>query len=262
MVFRFVARTLILLVFAPGAACDANLNAGYNREGVASISVDAGMDVPLQSRNFTVEGQPVFLQKNGSAEAVGEAIMLTGDLESQQGTVFIPTPFSLIPRRDFTIHMIFQIEYSTIAADGIALVWHADPMGAFALGGAGGGIAIGDLKPSLAVVFDTHNGNGIEPAPGIAIGHGADFSSTPLLVRDPPFDLTNGNRVYTWITYQEGVLAVFIDNVNTKPALPWITTPVDLAAELGPEAFLGVAAATGAKFARHTLHALHVSTGF
>jgi Legume lectin domain len=261
MVLRFATRTLFYIVVALGVACDANLDAGYNHDRVTPIGADAGMDAPLQSRNFTVEGQPILLQKNGSARAVGEAIVLTEDLESQQGTAFIPTPFALAPRRNFTIDMIFQIEYGTIAADGIALVWHADLMGAFALGGAGGGISIGELNPSLAVVFDTHNGNGNEPAPGIMIGHGGDFSSTPLVVRDPPFDLADGRRVYAWLTYRGGVMDVFVADVNTKPAEPWISTPVDLTAEVGAEAFLGVAAATGAKFARHTLHALHVKTG-
>jgi|GEM_PF-3996639 len=263
MVSNIVTHALVFFGIALGSACDANLNAGYNRDGAIRGTLDAALDVatPRMSRNFTLEGQPVFLQKNGNAKADGEHIVLTEELESQQGTVFIPSPFALIANGDFNIEMIFQIETSSVAADGIALVWHADSRGAFALGGSGGGISIGELTPSVAVVFDTHNGNGNEPAPGIGIGHGGDFAVAPLVVRDPPFDLANGNRVYVWITHRAGVMAVFVADSNVKPVLPWITTPVDLAAELGAEAFVGVAAATGAKFARHTLLALHVKTG-
>jgi hypothetical protein len=245
------------------ASCDANLDAGYNRDSAVRTGPDAAVDVmvPLAD-NFTVEGKAVQLQLNGDAKLQGNQIVLTEELDSQQGTAVVPTPFSLVPARDFSIELVFQIEYSMIAADGIALVWHADPKGTLALGGAGGGLAIGELKPSVAVVFDTHNGNGNEPAPGISIGHGGDFSSTPLVVRDPPFDLTNGNLVYAWITYRQGVLSVFVSDGNMRPIDPWISTRVDLAAELGAEAFLGVGAATGAKFSRHTLHALRVTTEF
>ncbi|MDX2024504.1 MAG: L-type lectin-domain containing protein [Deltaproteobacteria bacterium] len=240
-------------------ACDDRLNAGYNLP--AAITGDAAPTDATPSSPFSFNGKPVALQLNGDAVSLDPAlgIELTRSLENQEGSAYLPMMMPLTAGKVITVFAAFVIEPSELAADGVAFVWHNDPRGIYALGGTGGGISIGNLTPSFAVVFDTHNGSGFELAPNVCMGHGNNFATAAVATRTVPFDLPTGEPVFVWIDYGAQRLAVFVSHVASKPTAPWIEAPVDLVKEVGSTAAFGVAAATGAKHSRHRLLSLQVS---
>jgi len=246
-------RWLVFLVFC-AAACDARLDAGHNLKFATDGSpADAAEVAP-----FSLNAMPVNLQINGDAYWAGSALVLTEATENQQGTAFFPKPFAITANTSMDVHLVFQIEPSPLTADGVTLVWHADPMGARALGVNGGGLSIGSLSPGVAVVFDTHNGSGVELAPGVLFGRTDSFSSQSLAARAEPFMMASGKLIDVWVTLRGHAFNVFLSDSGVKPSEPWIQANFDLLANVGANVFFGVTSATGVKFARHLVHALEV----
>lgn len=235
----------VVLLFA----CDPRLDAGYN----LSVAADA-------SPPFSINNVATDLSLNGTAELSGGELVLTQAQKNQGGTAFFPMPFAVNAATTMDVHLVFRIGPSDDPADGVALVWHADPQGPRALGGNGGGLSVGDLSPKVAVVFDTHDGSDLELVPAVSIERNEDrSSSTRPHARAAPFPLASGKPIHCWVVYRSGDMKVFVAESPVKPNEPWIEAPVVLEAEVGDSLYFGVAASTGARFSRHAVHALQVS---
>ncbi len=251
-VWARAAAPVVVLLFA----CDSRLDAGYNLLVKADAAADGSAAV---SPAFAINDVATELSLNGNAELLQGQLVLTQPLEDQEATAFFPTPFTISASTTMEVHLVFQIDPSEIPADGVALVWHADPKGPRALGGKGGGISIGFLSPKVAVVFDTHNGNGLELAPAVFIQSNNDRPSDQPHARTEPFPLASGKVIHCWVNYRSGDLQVYVSESAVRPNEPWVRAEVALEVEVGPSVFFGVAAATGVKFSRHVVHSLRIA---
>ena len=140
----------------------------------------------------------VTLTPNGSASVAGNVFTLTtaaGDFDA--GTAMSTQRIDV--RQDFTVAFEVNLASDSDGADGAAVVFHNDPRGAGAIGGAGGGLGVSGIANGLAIEFDTYN-NG---AGDIASDH-TGFRGTNSAFATPPValaDLENGAWhpvVVTW----------------------------------------------------------------
>ncbi|PPD32782.1 MAG: hypothetical protein CTY19_09985 [Methylomonas sp.] len=213
------------------------------------------------------------LKLNGAAQRSNNLIQLTPDLDSQSGSAFFPMPFNLGPNSTFHTHFTFQIGGSRPnngatdnenGADGLAFVIHNDPRGASAVGNSGEGLGFGinnsngnpvsPISPSVAIEFDTFQGARDLDGNHVGLILNVKVDQHQALNR-PEFLLNNGASRYVWIDYI-GVsksLKVYISTADSKPAIPAISTTVDLASQFGKEAFFGFTAGTGARFNSHDI---------
>ena len=182
----------------------------------------------------------------GTAVRVNDFIRLTHNGGNQAGAAWANTQID--PRGDLhTSFVVSMHDGGGNPADGIAfvLVDPAQPL----LGGAGGGIGYAGLAPSLALEFDIYQNGGEPNANQVEVlRNGARLATV-----DPGFALHGSGPVYAWVDYSAGTLTVFVSQTATKPALPLLTTSVDLRALLGKQARVGFTAATGGSVAQQDL---------
>ena len=113
---------------------------------------------------------------NGSASFAGNVFTLTtaaGDFDA--GTAMSTQRIDV--RQDFTVAFEVNLGDSD-GADGAAVVFHNDPRGAGAIGGAGGGLGISGIANGLAIEFDTYN-NGPATSPATTPVSAAPTAPSP-----------------------------------------------------------------------------------
>ena len=216
------------------------------------------------------------LSLNGDAQltplaplATPSVLQLTPDAPSRAGSAFLTMPFDFGFRSGFETSFEFRIGGlnggGALGADGLAFVIHGDARGAGAIGGSGGGLGLGmdsvsgaGITPSLAIEFDTHlnafpsqpggdpDGNHIAFIVNGEVARHGNFASAP-------FALNSGGSLFAWIDFDpvRDLFDVYLSNHATKPAIPIVSDTIDLASLIGPRAFFGFTAATGAGFNAH-----------
>lgn len=188
------------------------------------------------------------LALNGSAALSGPEIVLTESATFLAGSAFT-SGVAIDAATAFSAMFEFAITNPAGGgADGLAFVVHGDTDGENALGGAGGGMGYTGITPSIAVEFDTW-ANGWDPN-GNHIGINIDGNLTSSAIGSPGVDMNDLSSMFAWVVYDGGLLEVFFGTSSTMPGTSVASLAYDLNA-LGPMAYFGFTAATGAAAAKH-----------
>jgi glucose/arabinose dehydrogenase len=113
------------------------------------------------------------LTPNGDASVSGDVVTLT----TAGGTFDVGTAMSgqrIDVSKDFTLAFEIYLGADDGGADGAAVVFHNDPRGVAAIGGASGALGVGGLRKGLAIEFDTYANipnNPAQPNADIAADH-------------------------------------------------------------------------------------------
>lgn len=204
---------------------------------------------------------------NGAAQKVGSVLHLTPDKMSKAGSAFLSSSLSINQDTSIQTEFVFRISGrkngGPMGSDGLAFVIHNDPRGAAAIGNDGASQGFGEvptspdppISPSVAVEFDTHNNSSFDPGDnyvgvilnGDVRNHQASAKSSLLF--------NSGDPLFVWIDYDGStdLLEVYLSGTDLKPALPLLSTTLDLFSVVGPEAFFGFSAGTGGGFNVHDI---------
>lgn len=169
---------------------------------------------------------------NSAIALNAEEVQLTQDQRSLRGSAMSFGMIDLMDDFSFTIEAYFGVNrdhglFSTSGADGIAIVFHYDPSGSFALGVDGEGIGAQGIRNGLVLEIDTY-GNGdtgaSDPMRSAGDNHtdiwdSDDTDRVSLIGGYRPFkageespleDGTNHEVVFTWIS-NTGTLSFTVD---------------------------------------------------
>jgi hypothetical protein len=200
---------------------------------------------------------------------VGDRLRLTDAVTSQGTTAILQDPLQL--GKDFSFHTDFAFELSLpggsgdidgLGADGFTFLVATGPNGPNIVGGVGGGLGIDGISANfVAVEFDTWNTGSFDAVGNSGTHIGVDSSGNPNVANSfvgptaavPRFN--DGGVKYAWIDYdgETDLMKVYLASTNVKPALPSLTTTIDVAAALGyanEDVYMGFSAGTGGAFNR------------
>ncbi len=182
---------------------------------------------------------------NGNSAVTGNSLQLTPAASFQRGSVYYDQAIDLSDDASFRSAFSFQISGGSGGGDGFAFVIQNDARGATALGDIGGYFGYEGVTNSVAVEFDTYQNLWDVNNNHVSIIEGS--VTNPLRTSNPNFDLNNGSQYYAWVEYNgdSDVLAVYLSDTSTKPALALLKTTVDLESTVGNAAFFGFSAGTG-----------------
>ena len=188
---------------------------------------------------------PTELMFVGQSSCAGNRLAVTPDLAQASGAAWLTIPYPTNVSTAF-------------AADGAAIVLQNDPRGTTAIGGTGGELAAGAIKPSLALELDTFSN--VNEVAGEHVGLDLDgivLPGGPATMA--PFRLSDGTPFTVWLDYDKNahVAAVYLARMPPKPASPIVTVDTDLT-HLGSRMFIGFTAATGSDHESHEVLALAV----
>jgi hypothetical protein len=208
----------------------------------------------LESRmiNFTNFTGANNLTLNGNAAVSGDLLRLTPGQESQRGSVFYDTAYSLSGSTSFQTKFQLQLRggQGIDGADGITFLLQNSSAGKQALGGLGGGLGYGGIDRSIAIEFDTYdNGDSDIDNNHISVLRNGNINNA-LSVKTAGLDLNGGGVLTAWVEYVASAkqLSVFISNNGSKPGTALLTTNVDLADTLGNQFYVGFTGGTGGRF--------------
>jgi glucose/arabinose dehydrogenase len=193
------------------------------------------------------------LALNGAAGLNNAAVELTPAVNNRAGSAFFDTAITLDNDGSFRSGFSFRIDGGSGGADGLTFTIQNDPRGATAIGAAGGLLGYQGIVNSVAVEFDFFKNEWDVNDNHVSILHGT--VSSVLVTKIPEFDLNDGSQYYAWVDYNgvSNVLAVYLSDTATKPALALLKTSVDLEAVVGDSAYFGFTAGTGGLNNSHKL---------
>lgn len=190
------------------------------------------------------------LTLNGNAAQVGNVLRVAPNLESQAGTAYLTAPIAFDAFTAFSTSFEFLITTDTgNPTDGFSFILQNQDVNA--LGGQGQGNGFVGISPSVVVDF-----RGRGPAYTAVITGGVD----PLPLPGTDVAPTGGtghtegdfyNQVmFAWIDYDPNtmLLSLFLSPTSSKPGTADMTSTVDVAGNLGSQAFVGFTAGTGGGF--------------
>lgn len=186
---------------------------------------------------------------NGSASQSGTRLRLTPNVNTQAGSAFYDTAFTIDGSTSFSTEFQFQLTGSdgTAGADGFAFVIHNDSRGTGAIGGTGGAVGYSGISNSIAVEFDTYdNGSGDPNNNHISVLRNGNVTSA-LVNAITPIDLNSGSSINAWVDYNGSTnqLDIYLATGTSKPTTATLSTTVDLANTVGNQAYFGFTAGTG-----------------
>jgi hypothetical protein len=194
--------------------------------------------------NYTSFSNVSFLSMNGAAAQANAALRLTPATTQTAGSAYYSDRMLDLTQPIHTSFSFFLHDSNTpVHADGITFTLQTQ--GLNALGAAGGGLGYAGISPSAAVHFDTFKSTSNPTGSQVGIDSGGSISSGTTAAA--PFDLY-GAQTYAWVDYDPATttLQVFVSRTNTKPSTPLLTSTINLATAIGPNAFAGFTGATGA----------------
>jgi hypothetical protein len=226
------------------------------------FGVSAPVVVEVISSNATVNLLPNFsgasnLILQGSAAVVANRLRVTPALPSQTGGAWLNSKQALA----LGFETVFQFQVgqpSGQGADGFAFVilGQESPV----LGTAGDDLGYGSLTRSLAIEFDTYQNPATSDLDANHIGihsrgtqaNSSDESASLARV-SPPIDMSDGTIHTVVIRYSDGLLRVFLDDLNNAPVLQLSLNLGTLLALDNGAAWVGFTAATGGDFENHDI---------
>lgn len=203
---------------------------------------------------------------NGRAGTIGNPVLddasrrvlrLTSSF-SESGSAFVSNPVPLAADSSFRAFFRFRISLPGGAADPDGL--GADGMAfvvqnvANTAGGLGGGIGYQGILQSVGVEFDTWDNGAWDDFSGNHVGIDVAGNIDSIVQAPVARRMNDGDVWSAWVDYdgRSDRLEVRIDVAGVRPALPIVTTTVDLPAILGgTDAFVGFTSGTGAAYGAH-----------
>ncbi len=197
----------------------------------------------------------------GTAELQQGGVMLTHDVAaSEAGGLVYSQPLGLAGA-PLHIALGFRIQASAQPGDGMALALHASPEGYRALGRGGGGMGYSGLTPCLSVEIDLEQQTPIDkPVPHIGFMPGCDNDVHGAFepVRGNPSDGADWLLTIDWDP-KTTLLTASLNERDTPSNATTLSRPTDLAALLGPTAFVAITAGTGELRAAQSVRSLQLS---
>jgi Cys-rich repeat protein len=201
--------------------------------------------------DFSSNGQLQGLQTNGATQTNGGVVALTsGQPQSETGSSYLKTPIALFSNTTVKVHFRFRMYFNTgdNGGDGIAFSFQNKGVSA----GSGGDLGISGLGPSVSVEFDAQKSNNDDPN-GNHVGVIVDGKTNQHVgaTATPSFNMKNGQVTDVWLDYDPVAkqLKTFIAQAAPKPAVPLLTTNIDLytatqALQNGNKVFVGFSGST------------------
>ncbi len=189
----------------------------------------------------------------GDGDAFSNEMILTNNLATQSGGVFYSSPINLTACQTWTVEFEYRI-WGGNAADGLAFCFLSVPPTGFVLGG---GIGIPGTANGLKIVIDTYDNcsqGGTNPEIQIfnGVGYNECLAGTPKIQNS--FGslnyLRNANYQPVKITYNNGLVTVFVNNVQLLQA----NSPVNFTG------YVGFTASTGQLYDLHSIRNVTIFT--
>ncbi|MDX2148887.1 MAG: hypothetical protein SFZ23_15335 [Planctomycetota bacterium] len=198
---------------------------------------------------------------NAFIDDIREFLILTPDEVGQRGAAYYTTELSRVVS-GFETRFAFNLGFN--AGDGFTFIIQLESPTALGSGGSGIGFASGEVSGitrSVAIEFDTFAFSDEFPEDHVSVQSNGnapndaadDFSLASAIL---PFDLNDGQTHEALITYENGFLRVYLDDL----VVPIINTPLDLEDLRGEDilsgescAWIGFTAGTGAATAEHAI---------
>lgn len=186
-----------------------------------------------------------------------------------RASAFVSTPLALLPGASFETAFAFKILGGTAGADGMTLAFRSD--GHNIAGLAGGNLGFYGVRggegtplpfgPAYAVAVDTWRNTDYGDTGNNNISFLDQTSYQVRRTAPAPYDLNSGDEYHVWASYdgQARTMSVFLSDTTTKPLTPLVTDPIDLAAWLGPQTYIGFTAATGGTTNGHYVTAFSIA---
>jgi len=189
------------------------------------------------------------LKLNGDAAQAGTSLRLAADTVSQQGSAWAQAQLGTTESFEsrFTADVHDSSSTPPIPADGMTFVIQSQ--GLSALGDTGNAHGYGGfppVSPSVAVDVSLFPQSLSKKNEQFSIVSNGDLTA-PLATATSSV-LLYGAPFSVWVDYDAAShgLQVFVAQTATKPAAPLVSATVDLAAVVGPAAYAGFTASTGA----------------
>jgi hypothetical protein len=198
------------------------------------------------------------MKLNPAAKVTNGILQVSVDNNSQ-GSAFISAPFAFDARTSIFAHFRLRIGGGAglNGSDGLAFIMQNSSDGANAIGIGGGGLGYQNIKPSVAVEFDTF----LNPGPDPDGNHVAMLSDGDVSIHiahaSPSFQLKDGVTRDVWIDYDwaADLLEVYMSADSTRPATPMLAHAAQsYLAALGNHVYVGVSAASGGMSNQHEIH--------
>lgn len=189
----------------------------------------------------------------GDVDNFSNEMILTNISTTQSGGVFYNTPINLSVCQKWTVEFEYRI-WGGNAADGLAFCFINTPPTGFV---PGGGIGIPGTANGLKVVIDTYDNcsqGGTNPELQIfnGVGYNECLPATPKIQNSGGSlnYLRNANYQPVKITYNNGLITVFVNNIQM------LTTNFPI----GFTGYMGFTASTGALYDQHSIRNVIIYT--
>jgi hypothetical protein len=190
----------------------------------------------------------VTITGNTSAPLPATTARLTDGDFGEAGTVFTRNAISF---NDFTTSFTYQDTPRSGAADGVSFIMQADPRGAKAVGGAGGGLGYTGIANSIAVKFDIYNAAAHTSSTGIYFdGEPPDSiagRARSVFMTSAGIDFNSGHVFQIDLAYNSSAHVLTETVTDTSTSAVFTTSyNVDIAAHLGSNVgYVGFGGGTG-----------------
>ena len=207
----------------------------------------------MNTAGWNLNGNATIGDTPGDVDNFPNELILTNAFNTQSGGIFYNTPLNLAICQKWTVEFDYRI-WGGNAADGLAFCFLSVPPSGFV---NGGGIGIPGTANGLKVVIDTYDNcgqGGTNPEIQIfnGIGYNECLPATPKIQNS--FGslnyLRNANYQAVKITYNNGVITVFVNNVQL------------LSTNFGINytGYMGFTASTGGQFDQHSIRNVIIYT--
>jgi gliding motility-associated-like protein len=189
----------------------------------------------------------------GDVDNFPNELILTNSTPSQSGSIFYNTPLNITVCQQWTVEFEYRI-WGGNAADGLAFCFIPVPPTGFVMGA---GLGIPASANGLKVAIDTYDNcsqGGTNPEIQIftGVGYNECLPATPKIQNSGGSlnYLRNANYQPVKITYNNGVITVFVNNV------PLLTTNFTI----NYTGYVGFTASTGALYDQHSIRNVIIYT--
>lgn len=204
---------------------------------------------------------------NGSAAGINgdenrTVLHLTNDYW-QSGSAFLADAIVLNEQSSFSSYFQFRIDDARGLGDGADGLVFVVQTQAANVGGTGGSIGFGGIRPSVGVEFDTYPNEG-DPN-GNHIGIDLNGSMRSIAQATPPGRMDDGSVWHAWVDYDgaRDLLEARISQNADRPPTAVVSSVVDLVEVFGSDSvYVGFTSGTGAGAGNHSILRWRFSTRF
>jgi hypothetical protein len=209
----------------------------------------------FDEQNFPQDAELIV---NPEASLVDGALRLTGTTKEVAGSAFFTTQVKLDAEESFAASFAFRITPPSgePGGDGVAFLLHNAPIGPAAVGLDGGGLGFQNIKPGIAIEFDSY----ANPSDGLSVPHVAIMRDgdvdDEVAIESAGGELVDGETRYVFVHYDGHLKAtrVYLSSTSERPETPILTlSGFDIGAYFGSSVYVGFTASTGQFVAVHEI---------